>query len=85
MHILFYNWISRLKGHRRCFGQMMGWGLAALLLLHALLCLANGVYSGRTSSYVRGEFPSTDIPLESEWFATPNGFNAPQQVWNFVA
>lgn len=58
----------------------MGWGLVALLLLHALLCLANGVYSGRTSSYVRGEFPSTDIPLESDWFATPNGYNAPQQV-----
>jgi hypothetical protein len=56
-----------------------------LLLLHVLLCLADGVYSGRTSSYVRSEFPSDDIPLESEWFATPTGYNAPQQVWNFSA
>jgi hypothetical protein len=29
---------------------------------------------------VRTEYPSTDIPLESEWFAVPNGYNAPQQV-----
>ncbi|XP_037463837.1 phosphoenolpyruvate phosphatase-like [Triticum dicoccoides] len=58
---------------------MRGLGFAALSL-HVLLCLANGVSSRRTSSYVRSEFPSTDMPLDSEWFATPKGYNAPQQV-----
>uniref|UniRef100_A0A453T6S8 Purple acid phosphatase n=2 Tax=Aegilops tauschii subsp. strangulata TaxID=200361 RepID=A0A453T6S8_AEGTS len=58
---------------------MRGLGFAALSL-HVLLCLVNGAYSRRTSSYVRSEFPSTDMPLDSEWFATPKGYNAPQQV-----
>lgn len=58
---------------------MRGWGLL-VLSLHVLSCLVSGVASGRTSSYVRTEFPSTDIPLESEWFAIPKGYNAPQQV-----
>jgi len=59
--------------------SMRGWGLL-VLSLHVLSCLVSGVASGRTSSYVRTEFPSTDIPLESEWFAIPKGYNAPQQV-----
>ncbi|XP_066372086.1 phosphoenolpyruvate phosphatase-like isoform X2 [Miscanthus floridulus] len=58
---------------------MRGWGLL-VLSLHVLSCLVSGVASGRTSSYVRTEFPSTDIPLDSEWFAIPKGYNAPQQV-----
>ncbi|OEL24325.1 Bifunctional purple acid phosphatase 26 [Dichanthelium oligosanthes] len=58
---------------------MRGWGLL-VLSLHVLSCMVSGVASGRTSSYVRTEFPSTDIPLESEWFAIPKGYNAPQQV-----
>jgi len=62
---------------------MRGWGLL-VLSLHVLSCLVSGVASGRTSSYVRTEFPSTDIPLDSEWFAIPKGYNAPQQVSNFV-
>jgi hypothetical protein len=32
---------------------------------------------------VRTAFPSTDIPLDSEWFAVPKGYNAPQQVKYF--
>ena len=62
---------------------MKGWGLL-VLSLHVISCLVSGVASGRTSSYVRTEFPSTDIPLESEWFTIPKGYNAPQQVNSFV-
>ncbi|GJN38932.1 hypothetical protein PR202_gb28013 [Eleusine coracana subsp. coracana] len=58
---------------------MRRWDLLVLSQC-VLLCLVSGVYSGRTSSYVRTEFPSTDIPLDSEWFAIPKGYNAPQQV-----
>ncbi|KAK1392715.1 hypothetical protein POM88_011771 [Heracleum sosnowskyi] len=34
----------------------------------------------RTSSFVRSEWPSVDIPLDNEVFALPKGNNAPQQV-----
>ncbi|KAL4397842.1 hypothetical protein HN51_002376 [Arachis hypogaea] len=33
-----------------------------------------------TSSFVRSEYPSADIPLDHEAFAVPRGYNAPQQV-----
>ncbi|KAJ4707855.1 Purple acid phosphatase [Melia azedarach] len=33
-----------------------------------------------TSSFVRSEWPSVDIPLDNEAFAIPEGHNAPQQV-----
>lgn len=35
---------------------------------------------GITSSFVRSEWPSVDIPLDHEAFAVPKGYNAPQQV-----
>ncbi|XP_020109442.1 phosphoenolpyruvate phosphatase isoform X1 [Ananas comosus] len=38
------------------------------------------VISRHTSSFVRSEWPSTDIPLDSEVFAVPKGYNAPEQV-----
>jgi hypothetical protein len=63
--------------------SMRRWNLL-VLLPYVLLCLVSGGYSGRTSSYVRTEFPSTDIPLDSEWFSIPKGYNAPQQVSHFV-
>jgi hypothetical protein len=37
-------------------------------------------YARITSSFVRSEFPSVDIPLNHEAFAVPKGYNAPQQV-----
>jgi hypothetical protein len=37
-------------------------------------------YAGITSSFVRSEFPSVDIPLNHEVFVVPKGHNAPQQV-----
>lgn len=36
--------------------------------------------AGITSSFVRSEWPSVDIPLNHEAFAVPKGYNAPQQV-----
>ncbi|XP_037469951.1 phosphoenolpyruvate phosphatase-like [Triticum dicoccoides] len=64
---------------RRCSSEMRIRG-SLVLLMHVLLCLVSGAYSGRTSSYVRNEFPSDDIPLEHESLAVPKGHNAPQQV-----
>lgn len=56
------------------------------LLLH--LVLATFVFfssirdgcAGITSSFVRSDWPSVDIPLNHEAFAVPKGYNAPQQV-----
>ncbi|KAI4377165.1 hypothetical protein MLD38_014842 [Melastoma candidum] len=42
-------------------------------------CLDRG-YGGITSTFVRSEWPSIDIPIENEVFAVPKGDNAPQQV-----
>ncbi|KAJ6408109.1 hypothetical protein OIU84_011420 [Salix udensis] len=36
--------------------------------------------AGKTSSFIRSEWPSIDIPLDNEVFAVPKGHNAPQQV-----
>ncbi|OAY47013.1 bifunctional purple acid phosphatase 26 [Manihot esculenta] len=36
--------------------------------------------AGITSSFIRTEWPSVDIPLDNEVFAVPDGHNAPQQV-----
>ncbi|XP_042509239.1 bifunctional purple acid phosphatase 26-like [Macadamia integrifolia] len=36
--------------------------------------------AGITSTFIRSEWPSVDIPLDNEAFALPNGHNAPQQV-----
>ncbi|XP_057967627.1 bifunctional purple acid phosphatase 26-like [Malania oleifera] len=44
-----------------------------------LSCVKYG-YGGITSTYIRSQWPSTDIPLDHEIFAVPKGYNAPQQV-----
>lgn len=36
--------------------------------------------AGITSTFIRSEWPSVDIPLNHEAFAIPKGHNAPQQV-----
>ncbi|KAL9251534.1 Bifunctional purple acid phosphatase 26-like protein [Drosera capensis] len=36
--------------------------------------------AGLTSTFIRSEFPSADIPLDNEAFAVPKGHNMPQQV-----
>ncbi|KAF9617087.1 hypothetical protein IFM89_033192 [Coptis chinensis] len=35
--------------------------------------------AGITSTFIRSEWPSTDIPLDNEAFVVPKGHNAPQQ------
>ncbi|KAK1413983.1 hypothetical protein QVD17_29720 [Tagetes erecta] len=47
---------------------------------YVLLSLVNIAHAGVTSSFVRSEWPSVDIPLDNEVFAVPSGYNAPQQV-----
>lgn len=56
-------------------------------LLFQLLLAAFSVFSssdygnaGLTSTFIRSEWPSLDIPLDHEAFAIPEGYNTPQQV-----
>lgn len=50
--------------------------LAATVMNAAVLC--NG--AGITSSFVRKAEKSGDMPLDSDVFQVPPGYNAPQQV-----
>ena len=54
--------------------------LHLLILSSALLCCVEHGNASVTSSFIRSEFPSVDIPLDNEVFAVPKGHNAPQQV-----
>lgn len=51
-----------------------------LLLPFVLLSCSSYGNAGVTSTFVRNEWPSVDIPLDNEVFAVPKGYNAPQQV-----
>ena len=51
-----------------------------LLIGCVLFSFMNNAYAGVTSSFIRSEWPSVDIPLDNEVFAVPSGYNAPQQV-----
>mgnify|MGYP001599465458 CR=1 len=53
------------------------------LLFSILLSFVHNGIAGLTSSFIRSEWPSTDIPLDNEAFALPKGYNAPQQVSPF--
>ncbi|PQP97400.1 bifunctional purple acid phosphatase 26-like isoform X4 [Prunus yedoensis var. nudiflora] len=65
--------------------------MAAVIRMHPMLlqltltsfvflsCLRNG-NAGITSTFIRSEYPSVDIPLDNKVFAVPKGHNAPQQV-----
>ncbi|XP_059277766.1 bifunctional purple acid phosphatase 26-like [Lycium ferocissimum] len=55
------------------------------MLLHlffsfSIVLLIDNGSAGITSSFIRNEWPSVDIPLDNEVFAVPKGYNAPQQV-----
>ncbi|KAM1201310.1 hypothetical protein FF1_017592 [Malus domestica] len=45
-----------------------------------LSLLRSGNAAGITSTFIRSEHPSVDIPLNNKVFAVPKGYNAPQQV-----
>lgn len=51
-----------------------------LLIGCVLFSFMNNAYAGVTSSFIRSEWPSVDIPLDNKVFAVPSGYNAPQQV-----
>ncbi|XP_050212903.1 bifunctional purple acid phosphatase 26-like [Mercurialis annua] len=51
--------------------------ICALLVLLGSLKIGNG---GITSSFIRSQWPSIDIPLDNQVFDVPTGYNAPQQV-----
>ncbi|KAK8913592.1 Phosphoenolpyruvate phosphatase [Platanthera zijinensis] len=62
--------------------KFTGIGFPVFYLVRSLilLCLVENVLSGFTSSFIRSEWPSTDIPLDSAEFAVPEGYDPPQQV-----
>ncbi|KAL3722572.1 hypothetical protein ACJRO7_034874 [Eucalyptus globulus] len=49
----------------------------ALVLEYVLAVFCDG---GTTSPFVRKDWPSLDMPFDSDVFAAPPGYNAPQQV-----
>ncbi|KAI3775388.1 hypothetical protein L1987_49961 [Smallanthus sonchifolius] len=51
-----------------------------LLIGFVLFNFLDNVNAGVTSSFIRSEWPSVDIPLDNEVFAVPSGYNAPEQV-----
>lgn len=51
-----------------------------ILTSFVFLNSVNNVNAGITSTFIRKEWPSVDIPLDNEVFAVPTGHNAPQQV-----
>lgn len=59
-------------------GRILLW-VTQLLLASLALNVGKG-NAGITSTFIRSEYPSTDIPLDNEVFAVPKGYNAPQQV-----
>ncbi|XP_058074934.1 purple acid phosphatase [Magnolia sinica] len=57
-------------------GGVLGWVVVVLVVVNAgVLC--NG---GITSSFVRQVEKTVDMPLDSDVFKVPSGYNAPQQV-----
>ena len=45
-----------------------------------LIMISSSSTAVRTSSFVRSSSLSPDIPLDSDVFQVPSGYNAPQQV-----
>ncbi|XP_077237977.1 purple acid phosphatase 26 isoform X2 [Tasmannia lanceolata] len=57
------------------------WTLFQLALISfILLSSVDNSSSGITSSFIRSQWPSVDIPLDNQVFAVPKGYNAPEQV-----
>ena len=51
--------------------------LVALVLVLSVVVVCNG---GKTSTFVRKVEKTMDMPLDSDVFEVPPGYNAPQQV-----
>ncbi|KAF9623133.1 hypothetical protein IFM89_037649 [Coptis chinensis] len=63
---------------------MRSWGSFVVVVVVTVLCLilneANVCNGGSTSSFVRKVEKTIDMPLDSDVFRVPSGYNAPQQV-----
>ena len=53
---------------------------AIVVVLGIVLSLAVVCNGGKTSSFVRKVEKAVDMPLDSDVFKVPPGYNAPQQV-----
>ncbi|XP_043694986.1 purple acid phosphatase-like [Telopea speciosissima] len=60
--------------------KMGNWGTHAIVLVGFFLSSALLCSGGVTSSFVKVNYPSVDMPLNSDVFSVPPGYNAPQQV-----
>lgn len=54
--------------------------LQLIVTLFVFVSFLNKGNAGITSTFIRSEWPSIDIPIVNEAFAVPKGHNAPQQV-----
>ena len=62
-----------MEDHRRAMGLV-------LVLGFVIFCIADVCKAGTTSSFIRNDDLSLDMPLDSDVFQVPPGYNAPQQV-----
>ncbi|KAM7275572.1 hypothetical protein ACFE04_017438 [Oxalis oulophora] len=60
--------------------QLLLFRLVIVLLLSVVLNSTTFANAGVTSSFVRSQWPSNDMPLDHQVFAMPKGHNAPHQV-----
>lgn len=65
--------------------MLLAFGVRLLLyrLLFLICIILRSVGQGNagiTSTFIRSEWPSVDIPLDNEIFSIPKVHNAPQQV-----
>lgn len=61
------------KSYCSCFATLV----ASVFLLLNVAAFCNG---GKTSTFVRKPHKSVDMPIDSDVFVAPSGYNAPQQV-----
>ncbi|CAK9153193.1 unnamed protein product [Ilex paraguariensis] len=65
--------MRKVKGRGSIFLQL-------LLTFFVFFSFVDSGNAGVTSTFIRSEWPSVDIPLDDKVFAVPEGHNAPQQV-----
>lgn len=69
---------SRIKmGLRNCSCSSSSSYWVTIILVMNVVVMCNG---GKTSSFVRKVEKTVDMPLDSDVFQIPPGYNAPQQV-----
>lgn len=62
---------------KRGLPSISDFAAAVLVLVWSAAAVCNG---GKTSAFVRRVEESADMPLDSDVFKVPSGYNAPQQV-----